>query len=72
MLGDGDPQCVGRFTSALQRPWVTEAHKPGGGDLPTMVLSETRGPRVARGPMAWLGYPREHMVPRETWRQRRL
>jgi hypothetical protein len=21
--------------------------------------------------MAWLGYPREHTVPRETWRQRR-
>ena len=24
-----------------------------------------------RGTMALLGYPREHMVPRETWRQRR-
>src|SRR5271157_3277501 len=33
-----------------------------------MVLSETRA--KAR-PIAWLGYPREHMVPRETWRQRR-
>ena len=33
-----------------------------------MVLSETRA--EAR-PMALLGYPREHMVPRETWRQRR-
>src|SRR5271166_3197577 len=33
-----------------------------------MVLSETR---AKTRPMAWLSYPREHMVPRETWRQRR-
>ena len=31
-----------------------------------MNLSETR---AGRGTMALLGYPREQMVPRETWRQ---
>src|SRR5271166_3524779 len=56
------------FTSTLQRRWVLKLHKPGGGNVPTMVLSETRA--QAR-PIAWLGYPREHTVPRETWRQRR-
>jgi len=30
------------FTSTLQRRWVLKLHKPGGGEVPTMVLSETR------------------------------
>ena len=30
------------FTSTLQRRSVLKLHKPGGGDWPTMVLSETR------------------------------
>ncbi len=57
--------CLTVVTSALRRPWVLKLRKPDGGHWPTMVLSETR---AERGTMAWLGYPREHMVPRETWR----
>jgi hypothetical protein len=30
------------FTSTLQRRSLLKLHKPDGGDLPTMVLSETR------------------------------
>src|SRR5271165_10175 len=30
------------FISTLRHHWVSELHKPSGGEVPTMVLSETR------------------------------
>src|SRR5271165_6997639 len=56
-------------TSTLERRSVLKLHKPGTVAIGQPWFYLRLAPR--RGTMALLGYPREHTVPRETWRQRR-
>src|SRR5271157_689800 len=69
MLDSGDPHFSGRFharATASLGDWSCTS-------LAVAKCQPWFYLRLApkRGTMAWLGYPREHMVPRETWRQRR-